>query len=131
VAIPEDRIRPAHLNMVTGKPSRVTAAPTGNSRRTTPWAVTSYNYASSEALTLYRGPGRQSISRDDPRCELPGAESHGRACHGVARLTSFHNNLPHDTTNDFIMSSVAGTLDSDSIQAIAAWLSSLTPSSCL
>jgi cytochrome c553 len=46
----------------------------------------------------------------------------------VARLTSFHNNLPHDTTNDFIMSNVAGTLDTDSIQAIAAWLSSLTPS---
>ena len=46
----------------------------------------------------------------------------------VARLTSFHNNLPHDTTNDFIMSGVARTLDNDSIQAIAAWLGSLTPS---
>jgi cytochrome c553 len=46
----------------------------------------------------------------------------------VARLTSFHNNLPHDTTNDFIMSGVARTLDDDSIQAIAAWLGSLTPS---
>jgi len=45
----------------------------------------------------------------------------------VARLTSFHNNLPHDTTNDFIMSGVARTLDNDSIQAIAAWLGSLTP----
>ena len=45
----------------------------------------------------------------------------------VARLTSFHNNLPHDTTNDFIMSGVAATLDNDSIQAIAGWLSSLTP----
>jgi cytochrome c553 len=45
----------------------------------------------------------------------------------VARLTSFHNNLPHHTTNDFIMSDVARTLDDDSIQAIAAWLSSLTP----
>jgi cytochrome c553 len=44
----------------------------------------------------------------------------------VARLTSFHNNLPHDTTNDFIMGSVAQTLDNDSIQAIATWLSSLT-----
>ena len=49
----------------------------------------------------------------------------------VTRLTSFHNNLPHDTTNDFIMSDVARTLDNDSIQAIAAWLSSLTPSSSL
>jgi cytochrome c553 len=49
----------------------------------------------------------------------------------VARLTSFHNNLPHDTTNDFIMGSVASTLDNDSIQAIAAWLSSLTPSRSL
>jgi cytochrome c553 len=43
----------------------------------------------------------------------------------VARLTGFHNDLPHDTTNDFIMSDVARTLDNDSIQAIAAWLGSL------
>ena len=49
----------------------------------------------------------------------------------IARLTSFHKNLPHDTTNDFIMGSVASTLDNDSIQAIAAWLSSLTPSRSL
>jgi len=49
----------------------------------------------------------------------------------VARLTSFHNNLPHDTTNDFIMSDVARTLDADSIQAIAAWLSCLAPSRSL
>lgn len=49
----------------------------------------------------------------------------------VARLTGFHNNLPHDTTNDFIMSGVAGTLDDASIQAIAAWLGSLTPSRSL
>jgi cytochrome c553 len=45
----------------------------------------------------------------------------------AARLTSFHNNLPHDTTNDFIMSGVARTLDDDSIQAIAAWLGSILP----
>jgi cytochrome c553 len=45
----------------------------------------------------------------------------------AARLTSFHNNLPHDTTNDFIMSGVAQTLDDESIQAIATWLGSLTP----
>jgi cytochrome c553 len=45
----------------------------------------------------------------------------------VARLTSFHKNLPHDTTNDFIMGGVAQTLDDESIQAIAAWLGSLTP----
>jgi cytochrome c553 len=45
----------------------------------------------------------------------------------VARLTSFHKHLPHDTTNDFIMGGVAGTLDEESIQAIAAWLGSLTP----
>ena len=49
----------------------------------------------------------------------------------VARLTSFHNNLPHDTTNDFIMGDVARTLDTDSIQAVAAWLSSLTPTPTL
>jgi cytochrome c553 len=44
-----------------------------------------------------------------------------------ARLTSFRKNLPHDTTNDFIMGGVAQTLDDESIQTIAAWLSSLTP----
>jgi cytochrome c553 len=49
----------------------------------------------------------------------------------MARLTSFHNNLPHDTTNDFIMSDVARTLDTDSIQAVAAWLSTLTPAPTL
>jgi cytochrome c553 len=45
----------------------------------------------------------------------------------IARLTSFHKQQPHDTTNDFIMGGVAQTLDDESIQAIAAWLSSLTP----
>jgi len=45
----------------------------------------------------------------------------------VARLTSFNKNLPDDTTNDFIMGGVAQTLDDESIQAIAAWLSSLSP----
>jgi cytochrome c553 len=49
----------------------------------------------------------------------------------IARLTSFHKNLPHDTTNDFIMGGVAQTLDDKSIQAIAAWLSSLTPARSL
>ena len=49
----------------------------------------------------------------------------------IARLTSFHKNLPHDTTNDFIMGGVAQTLDDKSIQAIAAWLSSLTPAKSL
>jgi cytochrome c553 len=43
----------------------------------------------------------------------------------IARLTSFHKKLPHDTTNDFIMGGVAQTLDDESIQAMAAWLSSL------
>jgi len=45
----------------------------------------------------------------------------------IARLTSFHKHLPHDTTSDFIMGSVAQTLDDESIQAIATWLSALTP----
>jgi cytochrome c553 len=45
----------------------------------------------------------------------------------VARLTSFHKKLPHNTTNDFIMGGVAHALDDESIRAIAAWLSSLTP----
>jgi cytochrome c553 len=47
----------------------------------------------------------------------------------IARLTSFHKSQPHDTTNDFIMDGVAQTLDEESIQALAAWLSSLTPAS--
>jgi cytochrome c553 len=45
----------------------------------------------------------------------------------VARLTSFHKHRPDDSTNDFIMGGVAQTLDEESMQAIAAWLSSLTP----
>jgi cytochrome c553 len=49
----------------------------------------------------------------------------------VARLTNFRAGLPHDTSNDFIMSGVAQTLDDDSIQAIAAWISSLTPTKSL
>ena len=38
----------------------------------------------------------------------------------VARLTSFHKNQLHDTTNDFIMGGVAQSLDEESIQVIAA-----------
>lgn len=49
----------------------------------------------------------------------------------IARLTSFREGLPHDTTNDFIMGSVAHTLDDASIQAIAAWISTLTPTQSL
>jgi len=45
----------------------------------------------------------------------------------ISRLTNFRMGLPHDTTSDFIMSNVARTLDDDSLQAIAAWLSSLPP----
>jgi cytochrome c553 len=49
----------------------------------------------------------------------------------IARLTSFRQGLPHDSSNDLIMSGVARTLDDDAIQAIAAWLSSLTPAKSL
>jgi cytochrome c553 len=49
----------------------------------------------------------------------------------VSRLTSFRMGLPHDTTSDFIMSNVSRTLDDDSLQAIAAWLSSLPPAKSL
>jgi cytochrome c553 len=49
----------------------------------------------------------------------------------VSRLTSFRKDLPHDTSSDFIMSNVAHTLDDDSLQAIAAWLSSLPPEKSL
>jgi cytochrome c553 len=49
----------------------------------------------------------------------------------IARLTSFRKSQPHDTTNDFIMDGVARTLDEESIQEIATWLSSLTPARSL
>ncbi len=45
----------------------------------------------------------------------------------IARLTNFRAGLPHDSSNDFIMAGVAHTLDDDSIQALAAWISSLMP----
>jgi cytochrome c553 len=45
----------------------------------------------------------------------------------TARLRSFRSGLPHGTTNDFVMNGVAQALDDQSIEAIAAWLSSLTP----
>jgi len=49
----------------------------------------------------------------------------------IARLTSFRQGLPHDSSNDMIMGGVARTLDDDAIQAVAAWLSSLTPGKSL
>jgi cytochrome c553 len=49
----------------------------------------------------------------------------------IARLTSFRQGLPHDSSNDLLMSGVARTLDDDAIQAIAAWLSTLTPAKSL
>jgi cytochrome c553 len=49
----------------------------------------------------------------------------------IARLTSFRQGLPHETSNDLLMSGVARTLDDDAIQAVAAWLSSLTPTKSL
>jgi len=49
----------------------------------------------------------------------------------ISRLTNFRMDLPHDTTSDFIMSNVTRTLDDDSLQAIAAWLSSLPPAKSL
>jgi cytochrome c553 len=45
----------------------------------------------------------------------------------VARLNSFRDGRPHGTSNDMIMGGIALTLDDASIQAIAAWLSSLAP----
>lgn len=44
----------------------------------------------------------------------------------TARLTSYKEGLPADTSNTFIMANVARTLDDNSIQAIAAWLASLS-----
>jgi cytochrome c553 len=45
----------------------------------------------------------------------------------VSRLTSYRDGHPSDTSNTFIMAGVAHTLDDASIQALAAYLSSLTP----
>ncbi len=49
----------------------------------------------------------------------------------IARLTNFRKGLPSDSSNDFIMGGVAQTLDDDAIQALAAWISSLTPTASL
>jgi cytochrome c553 len=49
----------------------------------------------------------------------------------IARLTNFRKGLPNDTSNDFIMAGVAQALDDDSIQALAAWISSLPPTKSL
>ncbi|MBS0584003.1 MAG: c-type cytochrome [Proteobacteria bacterium] len=49
------------------------------------------------------------------------------AAYVVSRLNNFRNGLPNHSSNDFIMHSVARTLDDSSIQAVAAWLASLPP----
>jgi cytochrome c553 len=49
------------------------------------------------------------------------------ALYVTARLKSFRNGLPRDTTNDFIMGDVARGLDDESIEAVAAWIGSLAP----
>jgi cytochrome c553 len=45
-------------------------------------------------------------------------------------LNNFRSGLPHDTSNDFLLGSVAQPLDDDSIQALAAWIGSLNPAKC-
>lgn len=45
----------------------------------------------------------------------------------VARLYNFRSGRPSDTSNAFIMHGVAANLADDQIQAIAAWLGSLPP----
>ena len=79
--------------------------------------------------SLPRMPWRRCEGHLDRQRSIRGVSVAARAVLDVfvARLTSFHKNQPHDTTNDFIMGGVAQTLDEESIQAIAAWLSSLTP----
>lgn len=42
----------------------------------------------------------------------------------TTRLTQYRDGQLHDSSNDFIMRSVAGALDDDSIRALAAWLAS-------
>jgi cytochrome c553 len=102
--------------------------------------------ASPRGELLYRSG---DLSRGVPPCQgCHGAEAEGvhapavqyaaypslrgqYAPYVIARLTGFRQGLPHDSSNDFIMSGVARTLDDDAIQAIAAWLSSLTPTKSL
>jgi cytochrome c553 len=43
------------------------------------------------------------------------------------RLAQYRGGTLRDSTTDFIMNGVAQTVDDDSVQAVAAWLSSLAP----
>jgi cytochrome c553 len=47
-----------------------------------------------------------------------------KADYVVARLTQYRERQLHDSSNDFIMQSVANQLDDDSIRSVAAWLAS-------
>jgi cytochrome c553 len=96
-----------------------------------------------ESLFLHGNP-----SQGIPPCQgCHGADANGTAMVGTqylafpslrgqsalyltARLKNFRQGLPADTSNAFIMASVARTLDDASIQAIATWLSSLNPARC-
>jgi len=96
-----------------------------------------------ESLFLHGNP-----SQGIPPCQgCHGADANGTAMVGTqylafpslrgqsalyltARLKNFRQGLPADTSNAFIMASVARTLDDASIQAIATWLSSLNPTKC-
>ena len=42
----------------------------------------------------------------------------------ISRLTQYREGQLHDSSNDFIMQSVASRLDDDSIRSVAAWLAS-------
>jgi cytochrome c553 len=46
----------------------------------------------------------------------------------VARLTHYREGLPSDTSNTFVMHGVAQTLDDESIQALAEWICTASPS---
>jgi cytochrome c553 len=96
-----------------------------------------------ESLFLHGNP-----SQGIPPCQgCHGADANGTAMVGTqylafpslrgqsalyltARLKNFRQGLPADTSNALVMASVARTLDDASIQAIAAWLSSLNPARC-
>lgn len=106
------------------------------------------------APAAFAGAGEALFRAGDPSHGVPpcqgchGAEANGVATRAnqyavypslrgqygpylIARLTSFRKGLPHDSSNDFIMGGVAQTLDDDAIQALAAWISSLTPTKSL
>ncbi|HEX7915172.1 c-type cytochrome [Rudaea sp.] len=74
------------------------------------------------------GADANGVAATDSRQYLAWPALRGQnAAYVISRLNNFRDNLPHSSSNDFIMHGVARTLDDGSIQAIAIWLASLSP----